>query len=431
MRLRLAVLTSALIAIGGVAAPGLVSAAPRHNDDLTIAATPNPILAGEGVVIYGQLKGQNNTDQPIRLYHHVADSGHGYTLIGTTQTNSAGFYEFTREENVVETNRSWFVRGPDGSHSRTVYERVAPLISISANPTSTDTNHRVVFTGELTPNHAFERVYLQQEVGSGDDWHTLTSDQLGPDSRYVIAYRWRRPGVHDVRVLFRGDARNIVGASDPVTVNIEQAQVPGFTINSSDPIAPAGSSVTISGVLDQRQSTTGEPNTPVELLGRRPDQRHFVVLAKGTTGSGGSYSFTQSGLTTNASYYVATVPAKGVARRHTAVLFQGIQDVLMLQASSSSVMVGQTVTFNGTVTPDKADHVIYLQREGKDGDWHNVQVQVVHSDGTFQFTWIAGAPGTFNFRARITSDERNVGSHSPPVSVTATLPPPSSLPPGS
>lgn len=431
MRLRLAVLVSALIAVGGFVTPALVSAAPRHNHRLTIAASPRLILAGEGVVIYGQLEGQDNAGQVIRLYHHVADSGPGYTLIGTTTTDSAGFYEFTREEDVVETNRSWFVRGPDGSHSRTVYERVQPLISISADTTSTDTNHHVVFTGEVTPNHAFERVYLQQQIGSSDDWRNLTSDQLGPGSRYLIAYRWRRPGIHDVRVLFGGDARNVRGASDPVTVNIQQAQVQGFTINSSDPIAPAGGSVAITGVLDQPQSTAGEPNTPIELLGRAPDQRHYAVVAHGMTGQDGSYSFTQSGLTTNMEYYVATVPTTGVKQRRTAVLYQGVQDVLTFKASSTNVMVDQTVTFTGTVTPNKPDHVIYLQRLGKDGDWHTVQVQVVQSDGTFQFTWTFGAPGTFDFRARITSDENNVGSHSSPISVTVTLPPPSSLTPGS
>jgi hypothetical protein len=431
MRLRLAMLASALIALGGVAIPSVVSAAPRHNHHLTIAASPNPILAGEGVVIYGQLKGSDNAGQVIRLYHHVADSGRGYTLIGSTITNSAGFYEFTREENVVETNRSWFVRGPDGSHSRTVYERVAPLVSIAANSTTTDTNHKVVFTGQVTPNHAFERVYLQQQQGSGDDWHTLTSTQLGPGSHYAIAYRFRVPGVRDLRVLFRGDARNIRGASDPVTVEVEQAQARGFTINSSKPIAPAGSSVTISGVLDQPGTTTGEPNTPVELWGRTADQRKYTLLASGNTGQDGSYSFTQSSLTNNTNYFVSTVPTKGVKRRRTAVLFQGVQDVLTLQASSPTVQVGQSVTFSGTVSPVKADHVVYLQRQGKDGDWHTVQVQVTQSDGSYQFNYTFGAPGPFKFRARMFHDEHNVGGASPSVDVTATLPPPSSLPPGS
>jgi hypothetical protein len=189
--------------------------------------------------------------------------------------------------------------------------------------------------------------------------------------------------------------------------------------------------VTISGVLDQPGTGTPEPNTPVQLWGRAPDQRRYVLLASGVTGSNGSYSFPQGPLTTNADYYVATLPAKHVKRRRTAVLYQGVQDIVTIAASSPTATTGQPITITGTVTPDKAGHVIYLQKQGKDGDWHNVAVQVVSSNSTYQFTWSAGDPGTYNLRARITSDEHNVGAHSAPVTVTVSLPPPSSLPPAS
>ena len=431
MRLRLAVpaFAVAVLAVGYL--PAVTTAAPRHNHGLTIAATPNPVIAGEGVLIYGQLKGPNSGGQTIRLYHHVVGSGQGYTPVGTTTTDSFGFYEFTRAEDVVYTNRDWFVRGPDGAHSRTVREQVVPLVSVSASTTSTDTNHPIVFTGSVAPNHAFERVFLQQQIGSTDDWRTLTSTFLGAGSHYTLAHRWRRPGNHDVRVLIRRDARNLAGASDPVTVEIQQAQVPGFTINSSDPIAPAGSTVTISGVLDQAGTSSPEPNALIQLWGRRPGQDRFLVLADGTTASDGSYQLTQSGLTTDMIYVVRTMRAPDNPMRHTAVLFQGVQDVVTLQASASSASVGDPVTFIGTVMPDKAGHVIYLQKLGKDGDWHTAAVSIVRNDSTYEFVWRFGSPGTFTFRTRITSDRFNVGGHSDPVTVTVTAPPASSLPPGS
>jgi len=89
------------------------------------------------------------------------------------------------------------------------------------------------------------------------------------------------------------------------------------------------------------------------------------------------------------------------------------------------------VTFTGTVMPDKAGHSIYLQKLGRDNDWHTVEIGTVRHDSTFAFAWVIGSPGTHMFRARITSDGVNVGSHSPPVSITATAPPASSLPPAS
>lgn len=432
MRLRVCILACALAMLGSFTAAGSASAAPHHNRGLTIAVTPNPVSAGDAVVIYGRLRGPGSANEPIRLFHHVINSGSGYTQIGTTLTNSAGYYEFLRPDGLVYTNRNWFVRGPDGSHSRTVHEHVMPLVSIAASTTNTDTNHAVVFSGHVIPSHRFEQVFLQQRIGMSDDWRTLRTTTLDPSSDYFVAYRWRRPGVHDVRVLFRGDARNTRGASDFVTVEVQQAQVPGFTINSSQPIVPSGGSVTISGMLDQAGTTNPvNQNTVVQLWGRLPDQPHFAVIADTLTGPNGSYSFDQSNLTTNTTYFVATMPLPHSPRRHTALLFEGVQDVVMMQVNPSSTSTGQTFTFTGTVQPNKADHVIYLQKLGKDGDWHTVETGIVQPNSSYQFTWTAGSPGSYNFRARITSDENNVGSASPPVMVAATTPSPSSLPPGS
>lgn len=431
MRLRVGMLACALAMLGSFMASGPASAAPRHNHHLTIAAAPNPVVAGEGVVIYGRMSGPGNVGQPVTLYHHVFGGDPGYQRVGTTTTLSGGYYEFTREENVVETNRNWFVRGPDGSHSRTMHERVIPLVSIDASTPSTDTGQPIVFTGHVDPNHAFDRVLLQQENGNGDDWRTLRSGRLDANSDYAIAYRWRRPGVHDVRIVFTGDTRNIRGESDSVPVNVQQTQVPGFTINSAEPIAPAPASVTISGVLDQPGTSTAEPNTVVQLWGRQADQGHFLVLQDATTGNDGSYAFNQSGLTANTVYYVATLKVPDTPRRRTALLYQGVQDAVSMQSSANGTATGQAVRFTGTVTPDKAGHVIYLQKLGKDGDFHTVEIRFVRFDSTFQFRWTIGAPGTHTFRARITSDEHNVGAVSPPLSITATTPSASSLPPAS
>jgi hypothetical protein len=155
------------------------------------------------------------------------------------------------------------------------------------------------------------------------------------------------------------------------------------------------------------------------------------VLADASTGSDGSYSFSQTGLSTNTVYYVATMPLQQTARRHTAPLYQGVGAVATIQSSAGSATTGQAVRFTGTVIPDKAGHVIYLQKRGEDNGWHTVEVRIVRDDSTFQFHWTIGSPGVHTFRARITSDGTNVGSASAPVSITASAPPASSLPPGS
>ena len=63
-----------------------------------------------------------------------------------------------------------------------------------------------------------------------------------------------------MRVVLPGDRRNIRSESDAVTVTVQQAQVADFTINTSQPIIPEGSTATISGVLYQKGTTTPEPS---------------------------------------------------------------------------------------------------------------------------------------------------------------------------
>ncbi len=430
MRLRFTVLASIVTALMALAIPSVGNAAPKHNRGLTINATPNPILAGEGVLIYGQLNNPPVGGQTIILYHHIAGVP-GYTRVSQTTTAPNGFYEFTRAEDVVMTNRDWFVReeGIHGVHSRTVRERVAALVSIGASQSSQFTRKPIVFTGHVTPNHAFGLVYLQTQLGASDEWHTIKSGLIGPGSDYAITYRFRFPGVYSVRAVFRGDHRNIRGESDSVPVTIEQAQEPGFTISSSKPIIQDGSTVTISGVLDQSSSsTTPEANTPVTLFARTIGGK-WMAVGDTTTGTDGSYTFGPQMPTSNTLYQVRTTFAPA---RHSAVLYEGVQDVLTLTSSSPTASVGQTVTLTGTVLPDKAGDVVYLQRLGKDGDWHAVEVRFVRNNSTFQFSWTFGNAGPHVFRARVPGDPQNVGGASMPVSINVTLQPGSrSLPPAS
>jgi hypothetical protein len=364
------------------------------------------------------------------LYHRLDGSGNGFTAIGTTRTDAYGFYEFQRQEGLVYTNRDWFVRGPGRSHSRTIHERVGALVTLSTSATSFDTSQPIVFTGRVTPSHAFESVHLQRQDPVTGSWTTIGRGVIGRDSSYVIVKRLRLAGAYGLRAVVRRDERNARSVSDTLNVVVQQAQVPDFTINSSATLIDGGGSATISGVLDQPGTTTPEPNTIVQLWSRTADHP-FTVLADGVTGADGSYSFTESGLTTSTVYYVATMRMPHIHRRRTAHLFEGVRDLVTMQASTNSASTGQMVNFTGTVLPDKAGRRVALQKQGKDGNWHTVEVSYVRGDSTFSFEWVMGAPRTYSFRARVPSDEHNVGSSSTPISVTATPPSVTALPPAS
>jgi hypothetical protein len=414
MRPRIVVLAGALSALTLAAAPAVAPAAPHHNRGLTIAATPNPISSGEGVLIYGQLKGSAVSGQTIYLYHRIAGQPR-FTLIGHTTTNSFGFYEFTREEGVVLTNRNWFVRGPNGTHSRTIHERVSALVSLSSTSATADTGQPVGFSGAVSPAHPFQRVLLrEQDSITGSGFKTIGVTRTDGASAFVIAHRWARPGVYAVQATFPGDFRNIRGESDTITIIVQQKENADFTINSSRPVIQDGQSVTISGVLDQPGTTSPEPATTVALWGHATGQP-LTQLATTTTGSDGSYSFTQAPIH-NTVYHVRTT---GKPHRKTTALYEGVQDVVTMSATSSTGTVGGTDTFNGTVAPDKAGHLIYLQRL-ENGKWYDVAVSVVGPGSTFTFAHTFGTPGAKVFRARIYGGPENVGGVSPPVTVTVT-----------
>jgi hypothetical protein len=126
-------------------------------------------------------------------------------------------------------------------------------------------------------------------------------------------------------------------------------------------------------------------------------------------------------------YFVKTVLPP---RRRTAGLIEGVRDVVKLFADSAAT-AGQRFNLTGSVTPDKAGDLVYLQRLGADGDWHTVGIGKVRFDSTFTFTRVFGSAGSKTFRARVPGDDGNVGAASVPVSVTVSLPPVARLPAGS
>lgn len=429
MRRRFALLASALIAVVVVAVPGVANAAPRHNHGLTINASPNPIITGDNVLIYGRLTGAHSAHTTILLYHRI-NPGPAFTLVGRTTTNGIGFYEFKRAEDVVLSNREWFARaaGLPGVHSRTVRERVAAALSITPTSPTGDTGHPITITGHVDPAglHVGEPVFLQRETASGN-WRTVTSGSIDRNSNYSISRLLRTPGTYSFRVLFRGDARNIGAVSDTAVVDIAQLQDPRFTIHTSDPLITTGRSATISGVLSLpgMPSLVGEPNVNVTLFARQLGQSRVTARGTTTTGKDGSYSF-KVAPQHNTEYFVRTTfrPI-----RRTAEVFVGVQSAVTLASNSPTAVVGQTVTFTGTVAPDKAGDVVSLQRLGRDGAFHTVAAARINFASAYRLIWRFGNSGTFTFRTRVVGDGTNVGGASPPVTVTVSLPAVSSLPP--
>jgi hypothetical protein len=426
MRVRVAVLVAALMACACAVTPSIAAAhGPSRDRALTIHNSPQSIVAGDPVLIYGRLLGRESANQQVVLWHRINPHA-GFTIIGRTQTDSSGRYEFTRQNGIVQTNRSWFVAGPVHSHSLTVHERVSAEVTLTPSATQANTRHPITFTGQVSPGHAGQLIEIQAQKGGSDNWTTIKTGRLDASSSYSIPLAWRFPGPREVRAVFPGDPRNTRGISAVSTVVVEQTEVPDFTIQSSNPIVANQTPATISGTLEESSSSTAEPGVSVALYASQPGQHDWSEVQTTTTAPDGSYSFTVQG-STNELYQARTTFAPV---RASAVVYQGVQDVVSITASATAVVVGQPVTFSGNVSPGKPGDAVYLERLGKDGNWHIVESSTLDQASDYSIGWTFGTPGAKQVRVQVLGDPQNVTGASAAVPITVTLPPVSSLPDG-
>ena len=429
MRLRklapTAVATTALLAL---LAPAVASAHkhPSGRCRINLNVAPREITAGDPVVAFGRLactRRVNNVGQTVKLLEHSSGTP-GYKVVQITTTGPLGFYELTQTG--VETNSSFHVRS-HGAQSGGRHVRVAAQVVLSGPPEGTQlltgVPNAVTFTGTVTPGDAGARVILQrQNALTGNEWRRIDSSTVGSEGNFSILHRFIVPGDANLRVLVRSRGTNIPSPSNVLTYEISQAQNPQLTISaSSDPIT-YGQSVTISGVA------AGLASMPVTLLARTARQHGFAPVSEVTTNAGGEYTFPAQSPVYNTFYEVKT-GAKASGEK-SAVLYEGVHDVLTAEVSPSTIEAGQALTFKGTVAPDHTGHIIYLERQNASGNgFHVVEVTSIGAGSAYSIMHTVYDPGMKLFRVRVPGGPENGGAVSAPFTIQVTPAPASALTP--
>ena len=390
---------------------------------LTIHATPNEILSGEGVLVYGRLTGPSSAHQKIQLH---ARPGCCYAFEATTKTASTGNYSFVLSDGIVKTSRSWYVSGPGGVRSETINEHVLAVVSFVANAPTARTNGSLTFSGHIDPaGHAGENVLLQTlSASASGGWKTIGHARVTASSHFSISHDFHSPGAYEVRAQLPGDALNVVSPSDDLTVTIQQLEHPSFTINSSDPVIDEGQSVTISGHLYAAgSSSTPSAGTSVTLYGHAHGAT-FAPLGTATTGSDGSYSFSQMPARSG-TYQVRT--SSGPARS-SSPLYQSVSSVVTLSASAATADVGSTVTFTGSITPGSPDSGVQIQLMGPTGAYQDVATGPAGPVSSFTIPYTAASQGSETFRAVVPGSFANAAGASPNITISIAVPPIAKLP---
>jgi hypothetical protein len=431
MRLRrLATAASAATAVLALMSPVAASAhkhpSPSGRCRIDLNVAPREITAGDPVVAFGRLlctPRVNAQGQTVQLYEHSFGTP-GYTPVQSTSTGPLGFYELTQTG--VDTNSSFYVRS-HGAQSGRRRVRVAAQVTLSGPPEGTQlltgSPNAVTFTGAVIPADAGARVILQrQNALTGNEWRPIGYGTVGPEGSFSIVHTFVVPGDANLRVLVRSQGTNIPSPSNVLTYEISQAQNPQLTINASaDPIV-YGQSVTISGVA------SGLASTPVTLFERTASQHGFAPVAEVKTGAGGEYAFPAQSPVYNTFYQVRT--GAKTSREKSAVLYEGVKDVLTAEISSSTVQAGQALTFKGTVAPEHAGHIVYLERQNASGNgFHVVQVATIEAGSTYTIVHTVYDAGTKVFRVRVPGDPENEGTVSAPFTIQVTPAPASALAP--
>jgi hypothetical protein len=411
---------------------------PSGRCGVNLNVAPRQITAGDSVVAFGRLhcaRPANAAGQTVQLFEH-AHGTPGYTLAQSTSTDARGFYELTQAG--VQSDSSFYVRSHRAQSGRRRV-RVAAQVTLSGPPEGTQLltgrPNQVTFTGTVSPADTGARVILQrQNALTGNEWRRIDRGTVGPGGAFSIVHRFIVPGDANLRVIVRSDGVNIPSPSNVLTYEISQAQNPRLTINaSSDPIF-FGQAVTVSGVA------AGAASQPVTLLARTVRQRGFAPVAEVSTNASGEYTFPAQSPVNSTFYEVAATEAPCAADPHprackaivnkSAVLYEGVKDVLTAAVSQSTVQAGQTLTFTGTVAPDHTGHIIYLERQNVgNGNFHIVEVATVGAGSAYSIAHTVYAPGTKVFRVRIPGGPENEGAASTPFTIQVTPAPASSLPP--
>jgi hypothetical protein len=414
---------------------------PNGRCVVSMQVAPRQIVAGDPVVIFGRLRCVNRLSaagQQVVLYHHLAGLP-GFTPVQSATTDAHGFYEFGRADGVVETNRAFFVRS-HGARSASRQIRVAALVTLGGSTEGallTGYPNRVTFTGTVSPADVGARVILQrQNALTGNQWRRIDAGVVESTGDFTITHTFVVPGDANIRVLVRSQGRNVPSESNILADTVSQAQNPELTIQASaDPIA-VGEAVTISGKLAPGVSRS------LTLMAHTARQPGFVPVAQTTSNSSGEYSFPAQVLENSTFYRVDAgrainvcppdEPCPYIALKpvSSAVLYEGVKDVLTVQASPTTVLAGQSVTFSGTVSPDQTGHVIYLERQDAHGSgFHVVQLSFVGAGSAYSIAHRFYDAGTKLLRVYIPGGPDNQGAASQSLTIqvnpapTATLMP--------
>src|SRR5437763_986853 len=184
MRRSLVLLVSTVLT--GLLAGAVTIATPAAARDrgrairVTSRARPNPLTAGDPVLISGRVFGPQHADVVVGLWRRLPGQRHYHRTLRTV-TNADGHYRIPIGAEVVQTNERWFVRARR-RRSRPHKLSVRAIVTLTASDINPTIGDQVTLSGAVSPSHAGQRILLEQ-LASGH-WRTIASQRLSAASQF-------------------------------------------------------------------------------------------------------------------------------------------------------------------------------------------------------------------------------------------------------
>jgi hypothetical protein len=154
----------------------------------------------------------------------------------------------------------------------------------------------------------------------------------------------------------------------------------------------------------------------VTLYQRSAGSSGFSVAGTGSTGLTGAYQIPTAALEQNTAFYALIGASRSLERRVNVAAQVVLAGPPESKTDSAGLFTGRrnAVTFSGTVSPDDAGAIVWLERENaiRGNEWGVIGRTLVTSTGTFAITHAFAAPGASDVRVLVRSNHRNIASPS-------------------
>lgn len=222
---------AAMTAVAGIAVPFATAdhkpnhGKPPRNTDLSLSATPNPVLWSLPVTFSGKLKGSDNSGKTVELQASPAPYSAPYTTVKTATTDAQGDYSlsFVPGKNTNYRARVAVAGSPE-QLTAGLLVRVRMKVSRSVSDRTPAKGQTVTFAGRVSPAHDGRQVYIQRLASDGK-YATVAQATLADagashpvSSSYTRNLRIFKDGTF--RVLVRSDGDHMRNTSRKIRLDV-------------------------------------------------------------------------------------------------------------------------------------------------------------------------------------------------------------------